>query len=91
MTSCAAQCRFAKIKLVKDPADNLPLTKLGPDAFLEMPSPEDFSALMLKQRRSLKAILLDQSVVSGIGNWVADEVRTLQHAHGPCERTPCIA
>ena len=71
--------RFAKIKLVKDPAENLPLTKLGPDAFLALPSLDDFSALMLKQRRSLKAVLLDQSVLAGVGNWVADEVRAAIH------------
>ena len=67
--------RFGKIWLLDDPAAAPPISKLGPDAFLELPTLEGFSELMLKQRRTLKAVLLDQAVLSGIGNWVADEVR----------------
>jgi formamidopyrimidine-DNA glycosylase len=66
--------RFGKINLVTSPASSEPLSKLGPDALLDMPTLDGFSELMLKQGRPLKAVLLDQSVLSGIGNWVADEV-----------------
>jgi formamidopyrimidine-DNA glycosylase len=69
--------RFGKIWVLEDSANNAPLTKLAPDALLELPSLEAFTALMQQQRRSLKAVLLDQDrVLCGIGNWVADEVCT---------------
>jgi formamidopyrimidine-DNA glycosylase len=47
------------------------LEKLGPDAWLEQP---DLRPLMEKRKAPIKAILMDQAIVSGIGNWIADEV-----------------
>lgn len=57
-----------------DPLNSEPISKLGDDAFTSLPELEAFSALMLAQARPVKAALLDQSVLSGIGNWIADEV-----------------
>jgi formamidopyrimidine-DNA glycosylase len=59
---------------MKDPLLHQPICKMGPDCLDELPDQAHFSELMSKQRRSLKAVLLDQSILSGIGNWVADEV-----------------
>ena len=58
------------------------MAKLGPDAFSALPPLPAFTQLVSQQRRALKAVLLDQSVLSGIGNWVADEVR-------PCRALLC--
>jgi formamidopyrimidine-DNA glycosylase len=63
--------------LIKEPHLHPPISKMGPDCLNELPEQAQFSELISKQRRSLKAVLLDQNVFSGIGNWVADEVLSL--------------
>jgi formamidopyrimidine-DNA glycosylase len=63
--------RLARIWLGDSPSEALP--KLGPDMLL---SPWDVSALALKlEGRSapIKALLLDQTLFCGVGNWIADE------------------
>jgi len=47
---------------------------LGPDALRELPPPRDFVALLSSRSCPIKALLLDQSVLAGIGNYLADEV-----------------
>ncbi|KAK9821543.1 hypothetical protein WJX74_009796 [Apatococcus lobatus] len=66
--------RFARVRFLKDPTSVPPISELGFDPLLELPSLDDFVALMAKQRRALKALILDQSFSAGVGNWVADEV-----------------
>jgi formamidopyrimidine-DNA glycosylase len=46
---------------------------LGVDALRELPS-EDVLAGMLASSRPVKALLLDQSIIAGVGNYIADEV-----------------
>jgi formamidopyrimidine-DNA glycosylase len=69
-----ALCRFAKVFTSADPLNNAPISQLGKDSYTELPDEEAFCKLMASQRRSIKAVLLDQGVLCGIGNWVADEV-----------------
>ena len=52
--------RFARVRLQQDPAQHEPVSLLGFDPVLSMPSLADFTALIAKQKRSLKALLLDQ-------------------------------
>ncbi|KAL0022080.1 hypothetical protein WJX79_004437 [Trebouxia sp. C0005] len=66
--------RFARVRLQEDPASHEPVSLLGFDPVLSMPSLDDFSTSIKQQKRSLKALLLDQAFSAGIGNWVADEV-----------------
>ncbi|XP_022949541.1 formamidopyrimidine-DNA glycosylase isoform X1 [Cucurbita moschata] len=66
--------RFAKVCLLKDPASVPPISKLGPDALLEPMALDDFVESLGKKKLAIKTLLLDQSYISGIGNWVADEV-----------------
>ncbi|WOK98288.1 formamidopyrimidine-DNA glycosylase-like isoform X1 [Canna indica] len=51
-----------------------PISELGPDALLELMSVEEFVDSLSKKKTAIKALLLDQSYISGIGNWLADEV-----------------
>jgi len=76
--------RFGRVRLVDCPGDSIrkfsPLVENGPDPVVD---PEVFTEEYLRDKmRSrhvpIKALLLDQTVISGIGNWVADE--TLYHA-----------
>ncbi|KMT00644.1 hypothetical protein BVRB_9g219360 isoform B [Beta vulgaris subsp. vulgaris] len=66
--------RFAKVRLLDDPASVLPISGLGPDALLEPMTEGEFFNSMSKKKIAIKPLLLDQNFISGIGNWVADEV-----------------
>ncbi|MCL7034302.1 hypothetical protein MKW94_018230, partial [Papaver nudicaule] len=66
--------RFAKVRLLKDPALKPPISELGPDALLEPMSTDEFFQLLRNKKIAIKTLLLDQSFISGIGNWIADEV-----------------
>eukprot|EP00262_Sarcandra_glabra_P008852 TRINITY_DN2271_c0_g1_i1.p1 TRINITY_DN2271_c0_g1~~TRINITY_DN2271_c0_g1_i1.p1 ORF type:complete len:328 (-),score=71.74 TRINITY_DN2271_c0_g1_i1:268-1200(-) len=66
--------RFAKVRLLKDPISVPPISELGPDALLEPMQLDEFIDSLRKKKIAIKALLLDQSYIAGIGNWIADEV-----------------
>lgn len=72
--------RLARIRLVDCEADKIrdvtPLKENGPDPVIDKDilTVEWLTALMRRKRVSVKALLLDQANISGVGNWVADEV-----------------
>lgn len=64
--------RLSRLWLGDDPTSALP--KLGPDMLLA-PWSDDRLSLKLKGRTApIKAMLLDQTIFCGVGNWIADEV-----------------
>ncbi len=63
--------KFGRWKLVDDP--NAILGKLGPDALTRRFSLNYFSEAVQKRHRMIKPLILDQSVVAGLGNIYADE------------------
>ncbi|KAI7839952.1 hypothetical protein COHA_006346 [Chlorella ohadii] len=73
--------RFAKVRFLEDPEGRPPISELGWDPLLNMPALEEFQAALAKQRRAIKALLLDQSFSAGVGNWVADEVLYQSRVH----------
>jgi len=78
--------RLARIRLRCDPLHEPPISTLGFDPLLELPSPDTFVKLLRQRRTNIKALLLDQTFAAGVGNWVADEV--LYHARiSPWRRT----
>ncbi|XP_021731791.1 formamidopyrimidine-DNA glycosylase-like isoform X1 [Chenopodium quinoa] len=66
--------RFATVRLLDNPASVPPISALGPDALLEPMTEGEFIQSLSKKKIAIKPLLLDQSFISGIGNWVADEV-----------------
>jgi len=72
--------RLARIRLVDCPQDEIrqhsPLKENGPDPVVDKDvlTVDFLTKLLRKKRVPVKALLLDQSNISGIGNWVADEV-----------------
>ncbi|XP_042951221.1 formamidopyrimidine-DNA glycosylase isoform X2 [Carya illinoinensis] len=66
--------RFAKVRFLPDPAAVPPISELGPDALLEPMTIDEFIDSLSKKKIAIKALLLDQSYMAGIGNWIADEV-----------------
>jgi formamidopyrimidine-DNA glycosylase len=72
-----------------------PISHIAPDPLEEAFNPEFFSARLRKKKTGLKRALLDQSLISGIGNIYADEAlwRAQLHWARPTEtlRTPEIS
>ncbi|KAJ1655254.1 hypothetical protein IWQ61_004970 [Dispira simplex] len=66
--------RFARVRICSSPLTCPFVTELGFDPLLDMPSVEKFSKLVLKRRLPIKALLLDQKFLAGVGNWIADEI-----------------
>jgi formamidopyrimidine-DNA glycosylase len=72
--------RFGRVRLVNCPGGDIrkysPLVENGPDPVVDTDIfTEDFLKEKMHSRHvPIKALLLDQAVISGIGNWVGDEV-----------------
>ncbi len=66
--------RLSRIWLCESPDKDGAISKLGPDCFLELPSAAEIHQKLAKKQAPIKAILLDQAIFAGIGNWIADEV-----------------
>lgn len=68
--------RLARIRLVDCAAEDIrnttPLKENGPDPTLDQETltPEWFEKKILSKKVPIKALLLDQANISGIGNWV---------------------
>ena len=63
--------KFGRWKLVDDP--DVILGKLGPDALTRSFSQKYFREAMRSRHRMAKPLILDQSIVAGLGNIYADE------------------
>ena len=72
--------RFSRVRLVDCPADQLrkttPLVENGPDPVVdkELVTEEWLVEKCRAKKVPIKALLLDQANISGIGNWVGDEI-----------------
>jgi formamidopyrimidine-DNA glycosylase len=77
------QRKFGEIELVTDLDEFLQTRRLGPDA-LEISFPE-FKAIVGNHRGAVKAILLNQQLIAGIGNLYADEILFRARMHPATE------
>lgn len=72
--------RFSRVRLVNCPADqirkNSPLVENGPDPVIDkdIVTEEWLRTKCRSKKVPIKAMLLDQANISGIGNWVGDEI-----------------
>lgn len=66
--------RFGRLWLAETPEEDPRIAQLGPDAFDALPKATELAATFARRSRAVKAVLLDQTVLAGIGNWIADEV-----------------
>lgn len=72
--------RFGRVRLVDCPGGDIrkysPLVENGPDPVVDTSIfTEEFLRKKMRSRHvPIKALLLDQTVISGVGNWVGDEV-----------------
>ena len=58
----------------EDPPHEPPIALLGFDPLEGLPPARDLAAHLARRKAPLKAVLLDQSLFAGVGNWIADEV-----------------
>ena len=73
--------RLSRVRLVDCPGPDIrehsPLVENGPDPVVDYPhvfTLEYLTSKVTSKRVPIKTLLLDQAVISGIGNWVGDEV-----------------
>lgn len=66
--------RFGRIRLQEEPESDRPLSTLGFDPLQGLPTADELQRLLDRRKAPLKAVLLDQSLFAGVGNWIADEV-----------------
>src|SRR5262249_5496606 len=77
------QRKFGEIELVEDVDEFMRTRGLGPDA-LEIRFSQ-FKAIFGKHRGAVKAILLNQQLIAGIGNLYADEILFRARVHPASE------
>ncbi|MFJ2955805.1 Fpg/Nei family DNA glycosylase [Streptomyces sp. NPDC087270] len=73
VTEFGTQKRLA-VYVVHDPAEVPGVARLGPDPLASDFTPEAFARLLAGERRQIKGVLRDQSVIAGIGNAYSDEI-----------------
>ncbi|MFI0899412.1 Fpg/Nei family DNA glycosylase [Streptomyces sp. NPDC020983] len=73
VTEAGTQKRLA-LHMVRDPAEVPGVARLGPDPLAADFTPEVFAGLLAGERRQIKGVLRDQSVIAGIGNAYSDEI-----------------
>lgn len=66
--------RLGRVRLREDPAGEPPVSRLGFDPLLDLPSAPALAERIRGRKICLKGLLLDQSFSAGVGNWIADEV-----------------
>lgn len=66
--------RLARIWLADSADADSKVRKLGFDCLNGLPAPKELAQVLSRRNAPIKAVLMDQSVFAGIGNWVADEV-----------------
>ena len=86
--------RFGSVKLLRGrKGDDALLAGLGPDG-LDLPDSFPTTLVTRGGRRPIKSALLDQALLAGVGNWVADEVLLTARVHPEaraCDLSPAQA
>ncbi|MFJ6752004.1 MULTISPECIES: Fpg/Nei family DNA glycosylase [unclassified Streptomyces] len=73
VTEAGTQKHLA-VYVVRDPLEVPGVARLGPDPLSADFTAEAFAALLQGERRQIKGVLRDQSVLAGIGNAYSDEI-----------------
>jgi len=66
--------RLGRVRLRRNPEGEPPLVHLGFDVLEALPRTPTLAGVMARHGGPVKAVLLDQSLFAGVGNWIADEV-----------------
>src|SRR5690606_20464628 len=66
--------RFSRVWVGENAEKDGRVSKLGPDVYSEPWEVDQLVKILSRRKAPLKAVLLDQKVFAGVGNWIADEV-----------------
>jgi len=66
--------RLGRIWSAETPEACHRFSALGPDAHLDLPDAATWAGMLGRRKAPIKALLLDQKFLAGIGNYLADEV-----------------
>lgn len=66
--------RLGQIRLLNDPENEPPISRLGFDPLLNLPPAAKMYEQLSRRKATIKGVLLDQSFAAGVGNWIADEI-----------------
>lgn len=66
--------RFGRLWLAEEPLLHPRVKKLGFDPLQKFPAAKELAALLKRRKAPIKAVLLDQKLFAGVGNWIADEI-----------------
>lgn len=66
--------RLARLWLAEGPHASKNVAALGPDVLEKPWAAKELHAILAKRQAPIKALLLDQSLFAGVGNWIADEM-----------------
>jgi formamidopyrimidine-DNA glycosylase len=66
--------RLGRLWLAEGPDADQQVKKLGRDVHDDLPNANELADMLKKRKPVIKAVLLDQALFAGVGNWVADEV-----------------
>lgn len=66
--------RLGRLWLADSPEDCPRTNRLGPDIWQFPPNGEEIQTRLKGRKAPIKAMLLDQELFCGVGNWIADEV-----------------
>jgi formamidopyrimidine-DNA glycosylase len=64
--------RFGRVRLLQDPLGEPPISLLGFDPLIGLPPVAELARHLARRSAPIKAVLLDQSLFAGVGNWIAD-------------------
>ncbi|MCK6451950.1 MAG: hypothetical protein L6R19_14010 [Alphaproteobacteria bacterium] len=81
---------IGRVGLVEDAADFITAEGLGPDALDKRFDFAAFDAAVSRSKRDVKAVLMDQAIMAGIGNIYSDEI-LFQARIDPAERIDKLA
>ena len=73
--------KFAKVELGEREEIVKELEKLGPEPLERSFTFEKFKGVLAKQRGKIKQVLMDQTVIAGIGNIYSDEILWMAKVH----------
>lgn len=68
------QRRLGRLWLGDSPETDSRIKKLGFDCLDDIPPAKELRDALQRRGAPIKAVLLDQAVFAGVGNWIADEV-----------------
>jgi len=66
--------RLGRLWLAEGPEADKQVQRLGHDAFDELPEANRLHEALRRRKAPIKAVLLDQGLFAGVGNYLADEV-----------------